>query len=298
VDVVKQSPGLPVERFALRDRESERYARERNIKNIQSWMINFDRFLSDSSFVKNMREILTTVRDAYNCHVDIEFTANLLSDGNYKINLLQCRPFLIKQVDAVINIPKSIKNENLILKAHGSIVGLSRTHNIDRLIYVVPEVYGLLPQQDRYSVARLIGRLTHLDEGDNKSIMLLGPGRWGTSTPSLGVPVTFTEINTVSMLCEIDTMAEGIIPDLSLGTHFFNELVEMDMLYIGFSHTKKENILNQNFLDNTVNQFRELLPNDAVWSKTIRVFEPPKGKKIVLNADHLKQIAVVHIEDI
>ncbi len=298
VDVVKQSPGLPVERFALRDREMERYARERNIKNIQSWMINFDRFLSESSFVKNMREMLNTVHNAYKCHVDIEFTANLSKNGGYKINLLQCRPFLIKQVDTVITIPKSIKPENLILEAHGCIVGLSRTHNIDRLIYVVPEVYGHLHQQDRYAVARLIGQLTHLDENDDKSIMLLGPGRWGTSTPSLGVPVTFTEINTVSMLCEIDTMAEGIIPDLSLGTHFFNELVEMDMLYIGFSNEKKENILNQDFLDTTANQFPDLLPDDASWAKSIRVFEPPQGKKIVLSADHLKQLAVVYLEDV
>ena len=109
--------------------------------------------------------------------------------------------------------------------------------------------------------------------------MLLGPGRWGTKTPSLGVPVTFTEINTVSMLCEIDTMSEGIIPDLSLGTHFFNELVEMDMLYIGFSNSKKENVLNQDFLDTAINRFSDLLPADAVWSKTIRVIEPPQGKK-------------------
>jgi len=298
VDVVKKSPNLPVENFALKDKKMERYARERNIKNIQSWMINFDRFLSESSFVQNMREMLNTVSDAYNCHVDIEFTANLSSNGNYKINLLQCRPFLIKQVDTVINIPEHIKKDSLLLKVHGSIVGLSRTHNIDRLIYVVPEVYGLLPQQDRYAIARLIGQLTHLDENDDKSIMLLGPGRWGTSTPSLGVPVTFTEINTVSVLCEIDTMAEGIIPDLSLGTHFFNELVEMDMLYIGFSHTKKENILNQEFLDTAANQFPDLLPNDAAWSKTIRVFEPPQGKRMVLSADHVKQLAVVYLEDV
>ncbi len=298
VDVVKRSPGLPVERFALRDKEVERYARERNFKNIKSWMINFDRFLSDSTFIQNIREMLNTVRDAYNCHVDIEFTTNLLNDGSFKINLLQCRPFLIKQVDTIVTIPKSIKRENLLLEAHGSIVGLSRTHNIDRLIYVVPEVYGRLSQQDRYTIARLIGKLTHLDENDEKSIMLLGPGRWGTSTPSLGVPVSFTEINTVSMLCEIDTMAEGIIPDLSLGTHFFNELVEMDMLYIGFSNAKKENVLNQEFLDTATNLFPDLLPDAAAWSKIIRVFEPPGGKRIVLSADHMKQLAVVYLDDI
>ncbi len=128
--------------------------------------------------------------------------------------------------------------------------------------------------------------------------MLLGPGRWGTSTPSLGVPVTFTEINTVSMLCEIDSMGEGIIPDLSLGTHFFNELVEMDMLYIGFSNSKKENVLNQEFLDSATNIFSNLLPNENKWAKIIRVFEPLEKQKIVLTADHLKQQAVVYLDDV
>ena len=72
----------------------------------------------------------------------------------------------------------------------------------------------------------------------------------------------------------------------------------MDMLYIGFSHTKNENILNQNFLDTTINQFQKLLPDETKWAKIIRVFDPPKGEKIVLSADHLKQKAVVYLEDI
>ena len=62
--------------------------------------------------------------------------------------------------------------------------------------------------------------------------MLIGPGRWGTTTPSLGVPVSFAEIDTVSVLCEIVAMRDDLVPDVSLGTHFFNDLVEMDILYL------------------------------------------------------------------
>ena len=65
-----------------------------------------------------------------------------------------------------------------------------------------------MPDQDRYSVARLIGRLTHLDKGSPKIIMLMGPGRWGTSMASLGVPVKFVDINTVSVICEMVEMNE------------------------------------------------------------------------------------------
>lgn len=81
-------------------------------------------------------------------------------------------------------------------------------------------------------MARLIGRLLHLDEEKPpEQIMLIGPGRWGTTTPSLGVPVSFAEIDTATVLCEIVAMREDLVPDVSLGTHFFNDLVEMDVLY-------------------------------------------------------------------
>ena len=68
--------------------------------------------------------------------------------------------------------------------------------------------------------------------GGAGTIMLLGPGRWGTSSPSLGIPVSFVDINRVSVLCEIVAMREDLVPDVSLGTHFLSELVEMDMLYL------------------------------------------------------------------
>jgi len=93
---------------------------------------------------------------------------------------------------------------------------------IDRVIYVVPSVYGQMGVSQRYSVARTIGRLMHLDPPDSRqTVMLVGPGRWGTSMPSLGVPVSFAEINTASVVCELALMHEGLVPDVSLGTHFF-----------------------------------------------------------------------------
>jgi hypothetical protein len=168
---------------------------------------------------------------------------------------------------------------------------------IDRIIYVVPSVYGNLPQRDRYSIARLIGKLTHPEkQGKAKTIMLLGPGRWGTSTPSLGVPVSFSEINTVSVLCEIDTMHEGLAPDLSLGTHFFNDLVERDVLYIGFSVSKEQNTLNQDLLNELPNGLADFLPEASTWSQAVRVIDAPDTARIVLIADHMKQKAAVYVD--
>jgi len=261
-------------------------------------VLTFDKLFSNTAFVNDMREMLHVLRDAYNCHVDIEFTTNFLSDGSYKINLVQCRPLQIKESTPGSCAIPAINRENLILEAHSGIIGQSRTLFIDRLIYVEPSVYGHLPETDRYSVARLIGKLTHLQkQGKTKTIMLLGPGRWGTTTPSLGVPVSFAEINTVSVVCEIDTMREGLVPDLSLGTHFFNDLVEMDMLYIGLYVAKKGNILNKDFLSQSPNNLQKLLPEASNWSHIIRVIDASDEQKVVLSADTIKQNAVVYMAE-
>ena len=79
--------------------------------------------------------------------------------------------------------------------------------------------------------------------------MLIGPGRWGTTTPSLGVPVHFAEINTVSVLCEIVAMRDDLVPDVSLGTHFFNDLVENDMLYLALFPKREGNYWNDALFD-------------------------------------------------
>ncbi len=296
IDVARQSPELPVEMFASPDRGAERSVRRSQGGDTRHWVLTFDRALSKTPFVGDMRELLRILRKAYGYHVDIEFTANFSADGSYKINLVQCRPLQVKVGKPLTTHVPAIEKENLIMEVHGGIVGQSRALTIDRIIHVVPSVYGQLPERDRYAIARLIGKLTHPEkQGKAKTIMLVGPGRWGTSTPSLGVPVSFSEINTVSVLCEIDTMHEGLAPDLSLGTHFFNDLVEKDMLYIGFSASKEQNILNQDLLNELPSRLPDFGPEAPTWSQAVRVIDAPDTARIALIADHMRQKAVVYI---
>ncbi|MCL5095961.1 MAG: PEP/pyruvate-binding domain-containing protein [Candidatus Omnitrophica bacterium] len=197
------------------------------------WTLTFDRLLTETTFADDMRALLSHLQAAYNHPVDIEFTANFVDNARYRINLVQCRPFQvkIKGEGSKVHFPRGLHADRVVLESGGPIVGQSLVTAVDRLIYVVPSVYGKMPLSQRYSIARTIGRLTHLpSDGDARTLMLVGPGRWGTSMPSLGVPVSFAEINTVSVLAEVAVMHEGLVPDVSLGTHFFNDLVEMDML--------------------------------------------------------------------
>ncbi|MFH0921921.1 MAG: PEP/pyruvate-binding domain-containing protein [Fibrobacterota bacterium] len=298
VDIIHENPNLPLGLFAIRDPEVERYYREHQKEGLASWILTFDELLLNTNYPALMREMLKTLHTVYGTHVDVEFTTNFLANGSYKINIVQCRPLQIKETDPTAVPFPAPDTGSIILETHGGVVGQSRKLEIDRILYVVPALYGLLSEPDRYAVARLIGRLTRL-EGDStdKRLMLLGPGRWGTSTASLGIPVSFSEIHKASVLCEIDSMHEGLVPDLSLGTHFFNEMVEMNINYLAYFGAQKENRMDTAFLEKTENRLVELLPDAARWAKTVRVIDAPgKGDRahFYLIADTVEQKSVLY----
>jgi pyruvate, water dikinase len=298
-DVVKSAPVMPIAMFASRDTELEQQMREQNTRGVFSWVLTFDQLFQETDFIRDMREMLRTLQDAYGCPVDVEFTANFMDDGSYRINLVQCRPFQVRQgADAVVpeTMPPSAR---VVLETRGPIIGNSVTSIVDRIIYVVPSQYGGLSVSDRYAVARLIGKLTHIDK-DKKCIMLVGPGRWGTTTPSLGVPVTFAEINTVSVICEIAAMHEGLVPDVSLGTHFFNDLVEFNMLYMALYPNRRDCRFNEQFFLNAPNRLAGLVPEAAQWSTVVRVIDAMDAERrspAVLSVDAINQKAVCYIKE-
>ena len=230
--VAEGAKGLPLHLFASKDREIEKRASQMNLQNVFSWVLKFEDLLTKTEFVIEMKEMLRTLDQAYNHPVDIEFAANFLENDEYRINLLQCRPFQFKGGISGVKPCEGIADDKVVLKTAGPILGQSLIADIDRLIYIVPSRYGVMSMSDRYAVARLVGEITNATDTD-KIILLAGPGRWGTKMPALGIPVAFSEIKNVSVLCELVIMHEGLTPDISLGTHFFNDLVEMGIVYMG-----------------------------------------------------------------
>jgi hypothetical protein len=131
------------------------------------------------------------------------------------------------------------------------------------------------------------------------ALLLAGPGRWGTVEPSLGVPVSFAEISRVTALCEIIEMRGGLVPDVSLGTHFFNDLVEMQVLYLALIPGKEGNLVNTTLVEQAPNRLAELIPEEAGWAEAVRVIDPasiPGRSELRLHADALRQSAVCYFE--
>jgi hypothetical protein len=109
----------------------------------------------------------------------------------------------------------------------------------------------------------------------------------------LGIPVSFAEINRVSVLCEIVAMREDLVPDVSLGTHFLSELVEMDMLYLALFPQQGENFIRTEFFEESPNLLLDLVPSAEKWQSCVRVIDPrdaaENGTLVKLSANAVEQ---------
>ena len=301
-EVVARCPSIPLGMFTSRDREAEKQLRalQRPIGPGVADVLTFDKLLSETPFVPDMQAMLCTLRAAYGCEVDVEWTLNFFTEERYRINVVQCRPLQVRGTGTHVETPENVPPEDLILEARGGVVGKSIETPLDWLIYVNPAVYGLLPEGQRYQIAHTMGDLTHCRALHEGRIMLIGPGRWGTTTAALGVPVTFAEIAPVTVLCELVMMHENLIPDASLGTHFFNEMVERDMLYLALFPNQAGNELNRAFFDARMpNRLVTCLPSAREWVDAIRVIRAsdlPRRAVPWVSANTLQQRVVCYIK--
>jgi hypothetical protein len=254
--------------------------------------LTFDGLLKKTSFVDTLRTLLDNLQAAYRHPVEIEFTLNVLSDLNYRINLLQCRPMQVRGTNGEVRAEPPAFAPSLVA-AQGAVIGPSRVIRPDRIIYVTPSSYGQLGQSERLAIARIIGKLNQTSAG--KTVLLLGPGRWGSRDLWLGIPVAFSDINNVTALCEIVAMPDSLTPDVSLGTHFINELVEADMLYFALFPNAEGNRINEKAIRRQPNRLSRLLPEAREWADIVRVVDV-KAKTMVLYADAERQRVTVTVE--
>ncbi len=261
--------------LAPEDREAVRRARGSGRKLVQvPRLLTFDPLLQ-TGFTETMRRILHVLQASYAHPVDIEFTVNFGGDGEPVINLVQCRPLQVQGAGTIKpeDIPKPEQASEYLIRSESAVIGLSRVLQVDSFVYVVPDQYSALPMRDRYEVARVLGTVTQALQARNPDgqTVMLGPGRWGTSSPELGVPVTFQDICGVAVIVEIVTMHDGLMPDVSLGTHFLNELVEMNMLYLCLSPGQAGCMLAEPAILGAQTILDELVPDAGRWHDVIRV---------------------------
>jgi predicted nucleotidyltransferase len=255
-------------------------------------VVTFEGLASETPFVHQMAALLKVLRKKFGHPVDIEFA----SDGHH-LYLLQCRPQTDSEGATPSPIPRDLSKKRVLFSAH-RYVSNGRIPDITHIVYVDPEAYANLPELDNLrDVGKAVGRLNKLLP--KRQFILMGPGRWGSRGDiRLGVRVTYSDISNTALLVEVARKTGNYAPDLSFGTHFFQDLVEARIRYLPLYPDEPENIFNESFFSRGTNLLPDLLPDMAELADTIRVIDVPletEGNilRILLNSDLDEAVAVL-----
>ncbi|TFG18934.1 MAG: hypothetical protein EU530_07780, partial [Promethearchaeota archaeon] len=135
---------FPLEMYAEKDPNDFGFDMNDDRKKPFPWVLTFTELLK-TSFPENMKEMLKILEDSYQTPIDIEFTVNFVNKEKYFINLVQCRPLYIEQEIVDIEAPKKgVKEEQVIFRTEGPILGASLAVDIDYVIFITPRIYGQL----------------------------------------------------------------------------------------------------------------------------------------------------------
>ena len=212
------------------DTEAEASLHERGIwRNI--CFISCLGLVRNREMMERMQRMMHLIQKEYGEPVDIEFTINVSESREYMINMLQCRPLQVFKDGGGVAVPENVPAEDIMLETRHASMGLSRQVKLDRIVYVDPVKYYQLPYNEKTAIAALIGRINWKYRDTGMHLMLLVPGRIGTSSPELGVPTAFSDISGFDAVCEIAESRAGYNPELSYGSHIFQDLVEAQILY-------------------------------------------------------------------
>ncbi len=220
------------------DFDTERALRETG-RNREVKFISCKGLVANQTLMEQMQRMLRCIQDEYDYPVDTEFTINMSESGEYSIDLLQCRPLQVQKGKSSVAVPKGIPKEKILLESKGASMGISKASSLDYIIFVDSVKYYNMPYNDKMLVARLIGKINWHFRDKNKHMMLIVPGRVGTSSPELGVPTAFSDISEFDIVCETEESKAGYNPELSYGSHIFQDLVEAEILYTAIFNNEK-----------------------------------------------------------
>ena len=247
-------------------------------------VVTFDGLVSDTPFVRQVNGTLDLLEKKLGTPVDVEFA----HDGN-DFYLLQCRPQSYTTGSAPAPIPKDVPADKIVFTAERYISN-GNVPDITHIVYVDPQRYGeLSDRSELLSVGRAVGNLNKLLP--KRQFILMGPGRWGSRGDiKLGVSVTYSDISNAAVLIEIARKKGNYMPDLSFGTHFFQDLVEGQIRYLPLYPDDEGIHFNESFLLGSDNLLPDVIPEFASLEGVVRLIDVPKATdglvlKVLMNAE-------------
>jgi hypothetical protein len=258
-------------------------------------ILTFEELLRRTPFAERMRYLLNFLEDEYQSPVDVEFIADVFDDNGkpeVKLSLIQCRPLSYMKEEPHADLPQSLNPEQVIFSSSIMVAG-GWLEEINYVLFVPPESYFSLPSQSaRNKLERAIGKLNAAL--GNEDFICVGPGRWGTSNPDLGVHVDYADIFNTKALVELSGEGIGPAPEPSLGTHFFQDLLEGQIFplatYIG------EDDFNRDFFYEAPNRLAEWINVEPSLFERLRLIKvsdymPDHHLELIMNGIEGRAVA-------
>lgn len=265
-----------------RDEDAEEMLAERHIYR-KIYFADCQGIVENREFIRMMRKLLKMLEAEYERPVDVEFAITSPEEGIWKLNLLQCRPQQASSSEQV-KIPSGIDHE-ILFDIRRTSMRRSKEERIDYIVWVNPQTYYEYPYGKKTDVARLIGNINEHFEETDKKLMLLVPGRIGTSSPELGVPVVYAEISQFSAICEVAYNDAGYHPELSYGSHMFQDMVEADVYYGAINDNSKTRLYQPEMLRSYPEVLDEICPEAGELGEIVKIYDVSgSGASLILDA--------------
>ena len=262
-------------------------------------VLTFNSLVSRTPFVPAMGAVLEKLECAYGHPVNIEFTASVDARGGLDVTILRCRPLQLPGVSGELRLPEDVPPERTLFKAHRVITG-GVVDGIRYIVYIDPRRYAAAPSETvKRSVGRVVGRLNNHPLIREGNLLMMGPGRWGSGTIDLGVNVTYGDIDNAAVLVEIARADSGRVPEVSCGTHFFQDLVETGTICLPVYPDGKESAFNESFFEGAPNILTDLLPEAGAFRQVVRVIdvvEATGGSHAVVAADPHRRAGICYLD--
>ena len=259
-------------------------------------VVTFSNLFEKTDFLEKIKRMLQLLEEKIGTPVDIEFA----SDGK-KLYLLQCRPQSQGRGFERKPVPQDIPEDRKLFSANKHIT-TCQIENVDYIVYVVPEEYtNLDSREDMQKIALIINELNN--KLPKRKFILMGPGRWGSRGDiKLGVPVKYGDINNTSLIVEIAREKGDYTPELSFGTHFFQDLIEAEIRYLPLYPDQPKIIFNEKTLLHADNQLIKLLPAHKKYKNVLKVIKtsdiiPGSTLSVVMDGEAGEALAYINPPD-
>ena len=211
-------------------------------------IITFDAILKNGRFplAQILKDILEICKQELMCDVEMEFAADLVSNSRgqeLQVKLLQVRPVGEYTDDDSTTMEKVSEEIKTMILSSSKALGSGSFDGMKYIIHVPSTTFDSARTKD---MAEEISRLNSKIKNEEDHYLLIGPGRWGSSDPWLGIPVVWSDISEAKMI--VETAIPGFQIEPSQGTHFFQNITSLGVGYLTIDTVNKDGSIDESLI--------------------------------------------------